>query len=170
MTLVELVVALGIASALVLLALPEYRAWMARQQRMDLAQRLAASMALARSEAVKHGSRVNVCKSADGRVCRTSGGWESGWLVYYDDDRDGELGADEHVVRREVPPPRSIAVEANRPLAEYVSFTPLGHARMLNGALQMGTFTVCQSGARALHVVLANTGRVRIDEGPESCP
>ena len=44
-----------------------------------------------------------------------------------------------------------------------MSYTSLGHARMLNGALQMGTFTVCRSGQRALHVVLANSGRVRTE-------
>jgi uncharacterized protein YjhX (UPF0386 family) len=41
---------------------------------------------------------------------------------------------------------------------------------MLNGALQMGTFTVCRSGQRALHVVLANSGRVRTERTDIPCP
>jgi type IV fimbrial biogenesis protein FimT len=61
-------------------------------------------------------------------------------------------------------------VRANRPLAEYVSYTGIGHARMLNGALQMGTFTVCRSGHRALDVVLAGSGRVRVDKTGRRCP
>ena len=59
---------------------------------------------------------------------------------------------------------------ANRPLEEYVSYTDLGQARLLNGALQMGTFTVCRSGQLALHVVLANSGRVRIEKTDDRCP
>ena len=66
--------------------------------------------------------------------------------------------------------PPGITIEANRPLDDYVSYTSLGHARMLNGALQMGTFTVCRSGQRALHVVLANSGRVRIERTAVRCP
>ena len=41
---------------------------------------------------------------------------------------------------------------------------------MLNGALQMGTLTVCRSGQKALHVVLANSGRVRVEKTGDRCP
>jgi len=51
-----------------------------------------------------------------------------------------------------------------------VSYTPLGRARMLNGALQMGTFTLCRSGQNALEIVLANSGRVRVVKTGDRCP
>jgi len=41
---------------------------------------------------------------------------------------------------------------------------------MLNGALQMGTFTVCKPGRRAVEVVLVASGRVRIDRIKTICP
>jgi len=34
----------------------------------------------------------------------------------------------------------------------------------------MGTFTICRSGEAALKVVLANSGRTRIDGTQEVCP
>jgi len=34
----------------------------------------------------------------------------------------------------------------------------------------MGTFTVCKPGRNALLVVLANSGRVRIDRSRQPCP
>jgi hypothetical protein len=46
----------------------------------------------------------------------------------------------------------------------------MGHARMLNGALQMGTFTVCRHGRKAIDVVLAHSGRVRIARTSAICP
>jgi type IV fimbrial biogenesis protein FimT len=55
-------------------------------------------------------------------------------------------------------------------VADYVSFTSLGHARRHDGALQMGSFTVCRAGEDALKVVLANSGRVRVDTTREVCP
>ena len=63
-----------------------------------------------------------------------------------------------------------IEVRANRPVADYVSFTGLGHARLLNGGLQMGTFTLCRRGAPARRVVLANSGRVRVEKSRDACP
>jgi len=66
--------------------------------------------------------------------------------------------------------PPGITITANGPLDDYVSYTSIGHARMLNGALQMGTFTICKRGQRALHVVLANSGRVRTERTAVACP
>ena len=51
-----------------------------------------------------------------------------------------------------------------------MSYTSLGSARMLTGALQMGTFTLCRHGQREMHVVLANSGRVRTERTSTVCP
>ena len=66
--------------------------------------------------------------------------------------------------------PAGVTMAANGPLRHYVSYTSLGHARMLNGALQMGTFTVCRRGRPAVDVVLAHSGRVRIARTSAICP
>jgi type IV fimbrial biogenesis protein FimT len=63
-----------------------------------------------------------------------------------------------------------ITIRGNGPVARYVSYTSLGHARRHDGALQMGTFTICRRGADAFKVVLANSGRTRIDATNEACP
>jgi hypothetical protein len=47
---------------------------------------------------------------------------------------------------------------------------PYGHTRLVSGALQMGTFTVCMPGQDVIEVVLANGGRPRIQEMPARCP
>ena len=54
-------------------------------------------------------------------------------------------------------------------MSQYVSYTSYGHARMTNGALQMGTLTVCRPGSKAVDVVLANGGRVRVDRTKAKC-
>lgn len=169
-TLLEVLVALSIATGLLLLAVPSYRAWIADVELRDRVEALVQSMSFARAEAIKRGHRVNLCPSGDGIHCAVDGRWESGWLLYADQDHDGERDDDDPVVRWEGPARAGITVRGNRPVADYVSYTALGQTRMANGALQMGTFTVCRPGARAVDVVLANGGRVRVDRTATPCP
>ena len=169
-TLVELLIGLALAGVLLAVAVPGYSEWIARAELANHAQQLAGSLALARSEAIKRGERVNLCRTPDGRQCGDGAGWEAGWLVHVDADRDGRVGAGEPVLRVEPAAAPGIRVQANRPLADYVSFTGIGSARLLAGGLQMGTFTVCRPGLPAVRVVLANSGRVRTETTRERCP
>lgn len=169
-TLVEIVVALGVFGVLIAVGQPAYYQWIASRQVANQAQFVADTLDLARSEAIKHGYRVNVCKSRDRRQCTDRGGWEAGWIMYVDENHDGDIDVDEQIIRLEGPAIDGITVHGNRPVADYVSYTSLGHARLLSGALQMGTFVVCKPGQYALKVVLANSGRARIEKTTDSCP
>jgi type IV fimbrial biogenesis protein FimT len=169
-TLVELLVGISIAALLIALAVPSFGDMLARQRHIGHAEHLAWSLNRARSEAIKRGFRVNLCKSADGATCATNGSWQAGFLVHVDADASGQIDAGEPLLRIEGAAADGVTISANRPVADYVSYTPLGHARLLNGALQMGTFTVCSSGRTAIQVVLANSGRARIARTNVACP
>ena len=170
-SLIELLIAVAIFGLLVLAAGPAYRNFIAAQELADHAHFLAGTLNLARSEAIKTGYRVNLCKSSDRQQCADDGsGWELGWILYVDENQDGEISAGETVIRTEGPPGNDITVRGNRPVSDYVSYTSLGHARMLSGALQMGTFVVCKPGQDALQVVLANSGRARVQPTGQRCP
>lgn len=168
-TLLELMIALSIGALLIVLAMPAYGDWIADYRLMNHARALAGSMYVARSEAIKRGYRVDLCKSADLVQCGGTG-WNRGWLVYVDANLDGQVDPGEPVLRREPAARDGVTVAANTPLRDYVSYTDLGVARMMSGALQMGTFTVCLSGRPEVEVVLANSGRVRIQKMPTICP
>src|SRR5687768_7184803 len=168
-TLIELMIAAVIIGLLVVGAVPPYHEWIATQQLSNEAQHLASSMNLARTEAIKRGHRVNLCRSADRRHCADTTGWENGWLVFADTNRNGQIDDSEPLVRIEPAAPSGIRIVGNRPVEDYVSYTSLGNARLLNGGLQMGTFTLCRPGARAQRVVLANSGRVRIERSNDPC-
>jgi type IV fimbrial biogenesis protein FimT len=168
-SLIELTLVLAIFGVLLAVGPPTYRDWIASRQLANHAQFLADTLDIARSEAIKSGYRVNVCKSADRKQCTTRGGWEAGWIMYIDENHDGDIDTDEQLLRFDGAAPDGITVQANQPVANYVSYTSLGHARMISGALQMGTFVVCKAGQDALRVVLANSGRARIDKTRERC-
>lgn len=162
-TLLELMAALAIAGVVFTLGAPGLGAWMTEQALQDRADALLHALDLARSEAVKRGARVDVCPGS--AAC--SGGalaWEGGWAIVADADRGGSALAHEHAAAP------GITIRGNRPVADYVSYTSAGHARRFDGALQMGTFTVCRPGHRARKVVLANSGRARVETSPDQCP
>ncbi|HEY2863816.1 MAG TPA: GspH/FimT family pseudopilin [Casimicrobiaceae bacterium] len=170
-SLIELLLAFAILGLLVLAAGPSYRDWIAAQQLAIHAHFLAGTLNQARSAAIKSGSRVNLCRTHDGQQCADdASGWEQGWILYIDENGDGEVSAGETIIHAEGPPGNGITVSGNRPVADYVSYTSLGHARMLSGALQMGTFVVCKPGQNALQVVLANSGRARVQATEQRCP
>jgi type IV fimbrial biogenesis protein FimT len=168
-TFIEVMIALVVFGVLLTTALPAYRDWIAAQQLANHAHFIADTFDLARSEAIKHGYRVNVCKTRDRRRCADVGGWEQGWILFVDEDRSGQVDDDTIVLHREGPAGNGITMHGNRPVEDYVSYTSLGHARLLSGALQMGTFVICKSGQNALKVVLANSGRARIDKTKDRC-
>jgi type IV fimbrial biogenesis protein FimT len=169
-TLIEMLVALAIGGILLVLAVPGYRAWIADMEVRDRVEALVETLSFARAEALKRNHRVNLCPSADLRECATNGVWETGWLIYSDADDDTAPDPDSLLIRVVGPARPGITIRGNRPVADYVSYTSVGHTRMRNGALQMGTFTVCRQGSSAIQVVLANGGRVRVDRTRIACP
>ena len=169
-TLVELMVGLAIAFGLLLLTGMSTHTWLPRMHQRHYAEALVQALHLARSESIKRGHRVDVCPSADLANCDRAGGWERGWIVFADPNHDGDRDAGESILRVEPAAGHGVTVAANRPVSRYVSYTAEGHARMANGALQMGTFTVCLQGQPAIDVVLANGGRPRMQETTTPCP
>ena len=169
-TLVEVMIGLAVAAALLFAAAGSLGSWIPRAEQRNQADALVQALHHARSEAIKRGHRVDLCPSADGATCDAAGRWELGWLLFDDPDRDGDRAAGESIVRVESRARNGITVRGNRPVAGYVSFTAQGLARLASGALQMGTFTVCKPGLDALEVVLANGGRPRLQEVPVRCP
>lgn len=154
LTLIELLIQLALFGLSLSLAVPSYGEWVASRQLANHAEYLTETLNRARSEAVKSSARESL-QEAGGRRCTDAGGWESGWSTFVDANRSGEIEGDESVLQVEGPPGNGITVRGNRPVEDYVSYTPFGFARALNRALQMGTFVVCKPRQNAIHVVLA---------------
>jgi len=169
-TVVELLLAVTLAGVVAAFAVPSWRALLVAAELRERAEALAAALATARSEAIKRSARVDVCAGVDPADCLTSPAWEAGWLAVVNAGIADAPSPGASILARERAARAGITIRGNGPVAQYVSYTSLGHARRHDGALQMGTFTICRSGAAALKVVLANSGRTRIDATQELCP
>lgn len=163
-TLLELAIALAIAGIALAVAVPGLGSWINEQQVDDRADALLHGLDRARGEAIRRGGRVDVCPGS-GNCAAGALAWELGWSIIADTARPGGTP-----IAREGAAATGITVRGNRPVADYVSYTGLGHARRFDGALQMGTFTVCRAGSRARKVILANSGRVRKETSTDICP
>ena len=162
-TLLELIVALAIAGALLFLGAPGMGSVIAERELDDRADALIHTLDRARSEAIKRGTRVHVCPLASGDCPGAAAGWEAGWAIATD-------GASSPAIAPERRAPDGVTIRGNRPVADYVSYTSMGLARRVDGALQMGTFTLCLRGHKARKVVLAQSGRARLERTVEACP
>lgn len=159
-----------LAGLLLAFGMPAWGDWIGAARLGNQAQALANDLAIARSEAIKRGRRVILCRSGDGQRCADAGGWEAGWMTYIDIDGNGRPADASAVLHRTPNTETGITVRGNRPVESYVAFIGSGHARLLSGGLQMGTFTVCRPGLDAHRVVLANSGRARVEKSHDRCP
>jgi len=79
-TIVELMVTLTVLSILVCMAAPSFRDSTLPSQLRAIANGMVAATHMARSEAIKRNTTVQLCVSADGLTCG-AGNWQQGWIV-----------------------------------------------------------------------------------------
>lgn len=79
-TLIELLITLAILAILLAIAVPSFRDLTQNNRTQTIANDLTTALQFARSEAVKRGGRVDICRR-NGDVCANAADWGNGWLV-----------------------------------------------------------------------------------------
>lgn len=105
-TMVEAVVVIAITAILVTLAAPSFTNFMARTAVTSHVSELAASIRLARHEAVKRGQPVTICQSSNpmdaAPACSGGGGaegWATGWIIFLDRNGDQAFSNNDVLIR-----------------------------------------------------------------------
>ena len=130
---------------------------------------LIGNLYFARSEAIKRGQPVTLCKSDSGLTCTESSAWQDGWIIFTDDNGNGEFDGDDQILR--VGP----KLEGGTTLTfsawgvgtgKYVSYAASGVT------MKNGTFRFCNidGPAYARAVILIQSGRVRTSATGVTCP
>ncbi|WP_291014433.1 GspH/FimT family pseudopilin [Hydrogenophaga sp.] len=168
-TLVELLVTIAVAAVILAFGVPSFQASIASNRLTSLTNDMVGTLAQARSEAIRRGTRVTVCTSANGTACTTSADWNTGWITFVDGTRSGTTAAvdtGETVIRYNQGSGGSTLLRGSTAVAQYVSFASDGSARTMAGTPLTGTLRVCEptsalgDATRARHIDLSAVGRI----------
>ncbi len=153
-TLIEVLITVAVATTLGTLALPGLRAWQQNVQQASRTTAFVVSAQLARSEALRRANPVTLCASADGIRCGKD--YAAGWIVFEDEDEDGDHQAGEPLLDVYAAKAGGTA-RSTRP--RYV-WRPHGR-RSTNGTV---TFCSPTEASRSRAVIVSYTGRPRTSD------
>ena len=166
-TLVELLVTLAIGMILLAIAVPGYAFLINASRLTAVTNDLVSALHLARSEAIKRGMRVTICKTSNATAatpaCDTAASWQQGWLVFADGGTRGMIDSDDTLLRVQGHAAPVVTITAGINYGSYISYLSSGGSRG-SGGLANGTIRICVAGSRR-DIVINSTGRPRLDSG-----
>ncbi len=179
-TLIELMVTIAIAAILITLAAPSFKGLIQSNSISSSVNMFMADLRYARSEAVRRGGTVVMCRSdspeAANPTCGSGSGpggngWVSGWIIFYDESGDGNRTSAEPLMRVQAPVSAvDSIVEGGASSSTKFRFTGTGRLLNLNSAtsLQFGGGDFANNRQRVLCVSLGGRARIAGD-GTTSC-
>ncbi|PIE83644.1 MAG: pilus assembly protein [Candidatus Contendobacter odensis] len=163
-TLIELMITLAIAAIILGFGVPSFQRIINNNQLTSAANALVASVNLARSEAVKRGQRMTICKSSDGASCTNSGGYQQGWIVFTDTNANAAVDAGEQVLKVTEAFPASLTFAGAGNVNNYISYDSSGILSRIGAGAPNGSLTLCKQNYRdsARRIFISLIGRIRI--------
>lgn len=180
-TLVELLVVLSIAAILVALAVPSFTNLVRSTNVASAVNTFLSDTRFARSEATRLGGTVTMCRSSNpdsaSPTCGTGStvGWESGWIVFLDQDSDGirdanaDASLDDRILRVQGPITSIGMISDINGAATKLKFTSTGRLMNLTSATTL-TFGGSYDVSLIRKVCINLGGRARIESTAEACP
>jgi len=182
-TVIELMVTVMVMSITVMIAAPGLKQTIQNNRVTTQANELLAALNYARSEAVKRGVQVTVCKAnlaANPGQCDKNANvfWESGKIVFVDqntlgviDAGGGGAGADT-ILRVYSGMPSGYTLRSGATFANWIAYLPSGASQGSSG-LSNDTFRMCPPNhdvKQARSIVLNAAGRPMVSKGATQCP
>jgi len=168
-TLVELLITIVISAILLTIAAPTFNNQVQQSHISGHVTDMIAALNLARSEAVKTGAAVTMCRSTDQASCSTgAAGWESGWIVFYDPNFNATVDSGETVLRAYSPFTNgdTAAVASGNGMANSMTFFGNGRTTFSGSVV-----TVCPGGTTATtncqYICVNSQGRPRVDSATQ---
>lgn len=165
-TLIEVLITIAIASILLSMAAPSFSTLIKNNRISASTSEFTGTLYLARSESIKRGAYVTVCKSSNGSSCVSSGNWNQGWITFEDSNDNGTVDTAEagSIMRVHKALPAMMSLTGNSNVSSHITYAPTG--RLSTGV--SGTVTLCddRSGENVgKSIVIISTGRFRIATG-----
>ena len=162
-TLIELIIALLIGAIVTAISVPMSN--MVKSNRTSsVAYEFALALNYARSEAIKRGSKVTICRTITGSRCDGAPDingqkvWDEGWMVFSDINGNGQFNpTQDEILSVHGPLPEGYSLRSNARVR--VTYKPIGISPGY-----MDSWTVCAPDAKpgfARGIIVAYSGRVR---------
>jgi type IV fimbrial biogenesis protein FimT len=169
-SLIELMVAVSITAIVLALAAPSFSDVVSKNRISSVVQDFFATTSYARSEAVKRGGMVCICKSPDGTSCGTgTATWTDGWIVFRNTDGDSPPVVDsgETILKVFSALTSGYTLSASSNLASHICYDRYGMANTT------GNLVACHSSdettAKAI-LVLRTRPRMATDSDGDGIP
>ena len=157
-TLIELMVTLVVGGILAVIAVPAMTTFVESNRLTTTTNDLIIAINAGRSEAIKRGVPVILCKSSSGTGCSTTGTWQAGWVLFVDVDGSGGWTTNDVMLRSHEAVPTTLTITA---AANSIVFKSLG--TISAGA---GDYTICNAKIKKLRLIsLKALGQTSITEG-----
>lgn len=169
-TLVELMITMAVVAIVLTVGVPGFQDMIRENRLRTQAHTFLTALSLTRSEAIKRGVRVTLCKSSDGQNCIDNDkGYEQGWIVFADPSNPPgatvpTVDPGDIVIRVYGTLSGGLVLTGNSTVKSYVSYAANGRSQLLSGGFQAGTLTLCAP-PKARLIVINSIGRARVAEG-----
>jgi type IV fimbrial biogenesis protein FimT len=169
-TLLELMITVSLAAILMAIAIPSFTETIKNNRITAQVNGFVSALNFTRSEAIKRGVRVSMCKSSDTVTCMKDGAgsnWSQGWIIFTNQDNDGVFdGGGEAVLKIQDGTQNQTTIVGNSLVDDMISYLPNGLISAVGG-----TITVCDDrvGDVGKEIKLNSVGRSKINSGV-SCP
>lgn len=157
MTLIDLLISLSIISILTFMVIPGFGRILANNQSTLSINTVTSAIRFARSQAILQASHVTLCPRTVQQVCGSD--WSQGFIVFHDDNKNGQLEQDERVLREIDLLGAGTVTWSSFGASSYLMFTPTGFTKSQNG-----TFIYCpkdKDPTLAKVLIINRQGRVR---------
>lgn len=162
-TIIELMITIALAAVILTLGVPAFQGLSERNRLTSNINSFVASLALARSEAVKRKQRVIVCASTDGATCANNGKYETGWIVYVESSNPLDTNRDvnnEELLWVNDALANNLTLRATVPFENRVQYLSTGQTSGLGN----GSIKLCKDNQtnKARMLTIIKSGRVHL--------
>lgn len=164
-SLIELMVTLSIGGILLAVGLPSFKDFMASSEMSATNNALVYSVQVARSNALERLVPTGVCTSSNSMdsdaSCDTAADFNEGWIVYADDDGDGQRGDDEEILSRKEAPGNQFTFTPDAVFQSQIYFNDSGSSINVSGMPVSGDIEIDYgNGIQRRIITVSANGRV----------
>lgn len=160
-TIFEIVITLIIVGILAVIGMTGFREIVQNSRAVTLSNEFIASLAFARSEAIKRASSVTICPAANANAlaCGNNSNWTNGWIIFLDNNNSGTIS--NRASRLKVQDALETGTQITTTIAR-ITYNSAGFTTTGTGIVNL-TAPGC-TGTNGRQITISNSGRTDIVE------